>query len=414
MSALADSGSAHVARVDAAARALYEHYHHRILRYCLHRLRSNEEAEDAAQTAFLYAFMGLRRGVRPEFEVAWLYKIAENVCRTRLRSHVRRGQFETGGDVFQLQDLLPAAEQVRDEKVDALPEILASMPASQRRALLLREVRGLSYREIAEQLETSVSAVETLLFRARRSCARELKRVGQPLPGILTAGSLVSGLRSLVSRYLAMGSGAKAAAVAVVAATGGALVMTTPNLVHGSGSRAQVGPDRRPASSAALPFVAGRRASEAGTRLRVHGPHDGHFVPKKGETAAVLPAPATQAAADPESPSPSPEASTAPAAAPPATPSEPTSKPPPPPPPAPTDLPQLPVTTPSTPSLPVQLPPTPALPVLPPPPSVPAPPDSGRPLGSLACLRRGPRRPSGAAGGTALPFGGRNGDLSVI
>ncbi len=362
--------------MDAAARALYERYHHRIFRYCLHRLRSNEEAEDAAQTAFLYAFMGLRRGVRPEFEVAWLYKIAENVCRTRLRSHVRRGQFETGGDVFQLQNLLPTAEQVRDEKVDALPEILASMPASQRRALLLREVQGLSYREIAERLETSVSAVETLLFRARRSCARELKRGGQPLPGILTAGSLVSGFRSLVSRYLAMGTGAKAAAVAVVAATGGALVMTTPNLVHGSGSRAHAGPDHRPASSAALPSVAGVRTAETGARIRVRGPHAVHSVPKKGETAAAAPAPATQAAADPASPSP--DTSTLPAAAPPATPSEPTSKSTSPPPPAPTDLPQLPVTTPSTPSLPVQLPPTPALPVLPPPP-VPAPPTVGVP-----------------------------------
>ena len=135
MSALADHGTPHPTQADAAARALYERYHHRIFRYCLHRLRSNEEAEDAAQTAFLYAFMGLRRGVTPEFEVAWLYKIAENVCRTRVRSDVRRGQFETRGDVFQLQDLLPAAEQVRDEKVEALPEILASMPASQRRAL---------------------------------------------------------------------------------------------------------------------------------------------------------------------------------------------------------------------------------------------------------------------------------------
>jgi RNA polymerase sigma factor (sigma-70 family) len=371
MSALADNGSAHVAQVDADARVLYERYHHRIFRYCLHRLRSNEEAEDATQTAFLYAFMGLRRGVTPEFEVAWLYKIAENVCRTRLRVHRRRGQFETGGDVFQLQDLLPAAEQVRDEKVDALPEILASMPASQRRALLLREVQGLSYREIAERLETSVSAVETLLFRARRSCARELKRVGEPLPGLLTTGSLVSGLRSLLSRYLAAGTGAKAAAVAVVAVTGGALVLTTPNVVHSSGNRAQVGPDRRPASSAALPVVAGVRASETGARLRVHGRHAGHSAANKGETVGARPAPATPAAADPAAATPPPGTSAPPAAAPPPTPSEPPS-----PPPAATDLPELPVTTPS---LPVELSSAAPLPVLPSLPPVPAPPTVGVP-----------------------------------
>src|SRR6266513_5442711 len=107
---------------DAAARALYERYHNRIFRYCLHRLRSNEEAEDAAQTAFLYAFVGLRRGVKPEFEVAWLYKIAENVCRTRFRSRVRRGRFEATGDLFGLLELAAATEPVRDEKIDALPE----------------------------------------------------------------------------------------------------------------------------------------------------------------------------------------------------------------------------------------------------------------------------------------------------
>src|SRR5919199_2625919 len=119
---------------DGAARVLYERYSNRIFRYCLQRLGSVEEAEDAAQTAFLYAYLGLRRGVEPEFEVAWLYKIAENVCRTRLRASARRGRFEAAGDLLGLIDLVPAAQPSGDhEKIEALPEVLSRMPPSQRR-----------------------------------------------------------------------------------------------------------------------------------------------------------------------------------------------------------------------------------------------------------------------------------------
>src|SRR5919197_4957560 len=101
MSALAHGAPVpETADADDATRDLYERYSNRIFRYCLPRLRSVEEAEDAAQTTFLYAYVGLRRGVRPEFEVAWIYKIAENVCLTRLRSHARRGRFEARGDLL--------------------------------------------------------------------------------------------------------------------------------------------------------------------------------------------------------------------------------------------------------------------------------------------------------------------------
>ena len=65
-----------------ATRALYERYAGQIYSFCLHRLGSREEAEDAVQTRFLNAFRSLRRGVVPEAEVAWLFKIAENVCLT--------------------------------------------------------------------------------------------------------------------------------------------------------------------------------------------------------------------------------------------------------------------------------------------------------------------------------------------
>src|SRR6266550_8338405 len=54
-------------------RALYEAYANQIFRYCLHQLGSREEAEDAVQSTFLNAFRGLKRGVVPELEAAWLF-----------------------------------------------------------------------------------------------------------------------------------------------------------------------------------------------------------------------------------------------------------------------------------------------------------------------------------------------------
>ena len=79
---------------DAAA-DLYARHSARIFGYCLGLLRNREEAEDAVQTTFLNAYRGLRRGIEPEFEAAWLFKIAQNVCRTRRESSWRRGRVET-------------------------------------------------------------------------------------------------------------------------------------------------------------------------------------------------------------------------------------------------------------------------------------------------------------------------------
>jgi len=155
------------------ATELYERYARQIVAFCHHRLGSREEAEDAAQTTFLNAFRGLERGVVPRLEQAWLFTIAERVCLTRRRSSTRRLRVECPSDLGALQDVLPSPVCVADELIP-LPEALASMPPQQRRALLLREWQGLSYREIAAELDLSQGAVETLLFRARRALARSL------------------------------------------------------------------------------------------------------------------------------------------------------------------------------------------------------------------------------------------------
>jgi RNA polymerase sigma-70 factor (ECF subfamily) len=194
---------------------LYEQYGQRIFTFCVSRLRDREEAQDAAQTAFMYAFKCLERGVVPEFELAWLIKIADNVCRTTRRSVSFRAR-KVQVDVDDV-DLVDSRDEGSSELVAALRSAVGGLPANQQRAILLREWQGLTYADIADELEVSVAAVETLLFRARRSLARQLERASAlTVSNVASAGSF---LRSLLPSW-----GAKAA----IATAGMALIATPP------------------------------------------------------------------------------------------------------------------------------------------------------------------------------------------
>ena len=164
-----------VAPQAAATEGLYERHAAKLQSYCLHQLGSREEAEDAVQTTYMNAFRALGRGIVPEAESAWLFKIAENVCLSRRRSSWRRGRIESPSDFEIIEEIIPGPNRQNDELI-GIEDALASMPEQQRRAILLREWQGLSYREIAEELEVTQSAVETLIFRARRSLAAGLEQ----------------------------------------------------------------------------------------------------------------------------------------------------------------------------------------------------------------------------------------------
>ena len=81
-----------------AAAALYERHSSSVFGYCLSRLGRREDAEDAVQTTFLHAVRGLRRGVVPATEIAWLLGIARNVCLKRWESVGRRSRLESPCD----------------------------------------------------------------------------------------------------------------------------------------------------------------------------------------------------------------------------------------------------------------------------------------------------------------------------
>jgi len=252
-----------------AASVLYERYSDQILSYCMHQLGSREEAEDAVQTTFMNAFRGLSRGIVPELESAWLFKIAHNVCLSRRRSSWRRGKVEAPNNFEVLQEVIPGREQVADELI-RLPDVLEEMPENQRRAILLREWQGLTYREISVELGLSQSAVETLIFRARRALAAGLEQDADTWKSRLRRGSDFGGIAGVLQALLSGGSAAavKVAATAVVVAT---TAVAAGPATHMSGTASA---HRAPAAKHAKAAVRTHRNVALGTsRVRIAQPH---------------------------------------------------------------------------------------------------------------------------------------------
>jgi RNA polymerase sigma factor (sigma-70 family) len=296
-----------------AAGDLYERYSAQIFGYCFHQLGSREEAEDAVQTTFMNAFCGLARGIVPAVEQAWLFKIAHNVCLSRRRSSWRRGRIEAPNNMEVLQEVVPAKEKVADELI-RLQDVLEAMPDGQRRAILLREWQGLSYREIAGELELSQAAVETLIFRARRALAAGLEE--DPAEGRwrkrLRRGADVGGALAFLEAMLG-GGGAAAVKVATVVTLAGATVVTTAadhmRPQHGEPAKARTAaapPAVRqtktslPAAAAQQRFVSVTSRRDAPARPAPPSaprPAAAHSAPAGAESAPATPPPADPAPA---------------------------------------------------------------------------------------------------------------------
>jgi RNA polymerase sigma-70 factor (ECF subfamily) len=172
---------------------LYRDHRRDVYGVVLRDVRDPAEAEDVTQIAFLNAFRAMRKGERPEKPRAWLVTIARNVVRRRYRELMRRPQ-EVGLD----PEVAVALAEVDGPTATEISGAIKRLPPSQRTVILLREIQGRSYAEIAEEMGLSIAAVETLIFRARRSLSEELELVDRvpttqrrrrglfflPLPGL--------------------------------------------------------------------------------------------------------------------------------------------------------------------------------------------------------------------------------------
>jgi RNA polymerase sigma factor (sigma-70 family) len=155
---------------DRSFERLYRKHAGDVYRYALVVLRNQADAEDVTQTTFLNAYRAMENGERPRSPQNWLIAIAHNVCRQRFRQSQRRPN-----EVAYEEEL---AEAVVDEDAITAEDIrraIGHLAFNQRSALVMRELEGRSYQEIAEILGVSVSAVETLIFRARRALREQLE-----------------------------------------------------------------------------------------------------------------------------------------------------------------------------------------------------------------------------------------------
>jgi RNA polymerase sigma factor (sigma-70 family) len=230
---------------DLAFEQLYRRYVKDVYCYALALLRNPADAEDVTQTTFLNAYRAFQRGQEPLKPHNWLIKIAHNAARTRYARSTRRVK------EVPLDEHVDSLVVPEDEKPD-IKEVLHALgrlPLNQRAALVMRELEGRSYAEIAETIGVSVPAVETLIFRARRSL--KLKS-----SAIRTLG-VVQLPPSLLQLFGGGGGGALAGGAAVGT---GLLVKAAVALVAGAVATGVVGADR------------GERTEAAGDSIAVGAP----------------------------------------------------------------------------------------------------------------------------------------------
>jgi RNA polymerase sigma-70 factor, ECF subfamily len=355
---------------DRSFEQLYQRHARDVYQYALAVLSNPADAEDVTQTTFLNAYRAFQKGERPQKPHNWLIAIAHNVCRMRWRQAGSRPK-----EVALDEAPEPAALDLDRPDLAEVLTALAQLSFNQRSALVMRELEGRSYQEIAEVLGVSVSAVEALLFRARRRL--QLKRsawgaiTAVPLPGSL-AGLFGGGGGAVAAGGAVLGSDLvlKAVAAVAVGVVAGAGYKTVDAV---SALRAATGPQQAVRSAAPTQYQraasATRRTKHAATTQRLRHAGRATGVRQTGRPSASTTsgtAPVQPAAATPSGPS-APLATTAT----------------PPPavvvktPPLPPIVPPVTVTTPALPPLPPlqPLPPVPpvtvSVPTLPPPPPLP-------------------------------------------
>jgi RNA polymerase sigma-70 factor (ECF subfamily) len=148
-------------------------YQDKIYDLCRHMLQNAHDAEDAAQDVFVKAYQNLNR-FKPEASLlTWLYRIAINTCIDYRRKPFFESLFKTSkeGDVFAVDQLSdsPSPERLYESKQisHAIQLALGRLSEKLRTVIVLKEIEGLSYEEIAEILEVSIGTVKSRISRAR-------------------------------------------------------------------------------------------------------------------------------------------------------------------------------------------------------------------------------------------------------
>jgi len=165
-----------------------ERYYDKVLNLAFRLMGDREEAHDLTQEVFIHAFQAYDR-FRGEAEVfTWLYRITVNLAKNRYKQLQREREHrweileemdeeEEETEPFEWEDtkLSPETLLERKELAEAIQKAIDELPEDQRVTLVLRDIEGLSYQEIARIQGCSVEAVKSRLFRARSALRKKLK-----------------------------------------------------------------------------------------------------------------------------------------------------------------------------------------------------------------------------------------------
>ncbi len=159
-------------------------YQHKVVKLVARLLRDPAEAEDVAQEAFIKAYRALGSFRGDSAFYTWLYRIAVNTARNAIASRQRRpldyeaelSENEQSNLASRLRHTdTPEATALSEEIRLTVNQAIEQLPEDLRTAIVLREVEGLSYEEIAAAMDCPVGTVRSRIFRAREAIDRALK-----------------------------------------------------------------------------------------------------------------------------------------------------------------------------------------------------------------------------------------------
>lgn len=159
-------------------------YQHRVFSLIYHLLRKRNIVEDVAQEVFLKVFKSIKNFRGTASFHTWLYRITVNTCLNYQKSarslalldEATLSHKEPYREAFMAQRTKDPEEHIRDKESSlVIKEVIESLTVEQRMPIILRELEGLSYEEIAAVLECPVGTVRSKIFRARKVLQEKLK-----------------------------------------------------------------------------------------------------------------------------------------------------------------------------------------------------------------------------------------------
>jgi RNA polymerase sigma-70 factor, ECF subfamily len=166
--------------------ALVLKYQHKLVKLVMRYVRNPAEAEDIAQEAFIKAYRALPQFRGDSAFYTWLYRIAINTAKNAVVSRDRspieyeldRGNEESYDMQSRMKDAeTPEGLVLTDEIRSTVNAAIDALPEDLRTAIVLRELEGLSYEEIAATMSCPVGTVRSRIFRAREAIDRRLREV---------------------------------------------------------------------------------------------------------------------------------------------------------------------------------------------------------------------------------------------